>query len=209
MFKISIEPWDSRVSPSICSLLKAQKGEQSKILKPRNFSPELPNPQSVRCFQTLPGPAGAPGTVCKSEVTSFNPMPPFKQDRSSGNGFCPQQILQFFYSCTKLQYTDRILFDTIEAWFREILMLKPILALYERRSKHDISLHPSPWFSLQYIFSDYQRTCCISLRILPLGKIQYLGFCPEEVFPKFAEHHCKFHQSSILRNTKFNINICV
>ena len=144
MFKISIEPWDSRVSPSICSLLKAQKGEQSKILKPRNFSPELPIPQSVRCFQTLPGSAGAPGTVCKSEVTSFNPTPPFKQDRSSGNGFCPQQILQFFYSCTKLQYTDRILFDTIEAWFREILMLKPILALYERRSKHDISLHPSP-----------------------------------------------------------------
>ena len=70
MSKISREPWESRVSSSVCSLLKVQKGEAWKIMKPRNFSPDQPHPQSANGWQTL-GPPGAPGTVCKSEVTRW------------------------------------------------------------------------------------------------------------------------------------------
>ena len=39
-------------------------------MKPRNFSPDQPHPQSANGWQTLVGPPGAPGTVCKYDPAS-------------------------------------------------------------------------------------------------------------------------------------------
>ena len=59
----------------------------------------------------------------------------------------------------------------------------------------DSSSHPSPSFPLWYVFSDYQRTCCISLHPPPSFPLQHVhsgvcGFC--EQLKKTSGHCCSF-----------------